>query len=374
MTCWLPWRSPPGLPGRGVSSRWHREVPVGELTESLRRDVENLATPAGRMVGSAGHEAARTYLLERLRQLGLPAYRGDLFDLPYRVGTQAFHNLVALIPGSRRELRPILIGAHYDSVIAACCADDNAAAIAIALSAVEPLSAAALSHDVVVALFDAEEPPHFHSRGMGSTRFYEDQRLPIGFDSAIIMDLVGHDVSLGDLPIPRERAADLLFVTGAESHPSMAAVLRSAAGEAAIPIVATLNRYVGDMSDHHAFRLNNVPFFFLSCGHWEHYHQPTDTPDRLNYAKIGRIRDLLVDLVRRLDRRDGNVPVPAGYDVDPTACPDEIDDHTVGLEIELLNKALGPALSAMLGQFALRLQTRADLDRLVAMFIELFDL
>ena len=28
---------------------------------------------------------------------------------------------------------------------------------------------------------------------------------------------------------------------------------------------------------------------FLSCGHWEHYHQETDTPDRLNYQKMANI-------------------------------------------------------------------------------------
>ena len=48
-------------------------------------------------------------------------------------------------------------------------------------------------------------------------------------------------------------------------------------------LIATLNEYVGDVSDHGIFRRNGVPYLFLSCGHWEHYHQPTDTPDRLNY-------------------------------------------------------------------------------------------
>ena len=50
-------------------------------------------------------------------------------------------NLVGVIPGADRRLSPVLIGAHYDSVIAAPSADDNAAAVAIALSAVGALRA-----------------------------------------------------------------------------------------------------------------------------------------------------------------------------------------------------------------------------------------
>jgi hypothetical protein len=105
------------------------------LTDTLRLDVANLATPAGRVVGNPGHAAARDYLLGRLRQLDLAPYRNGSLDLPYRVGEQGFHNLVAVVPGADRIRRPLLVGAHYDSVIAACCADDNAAAVAIALSA-----------------------------------------------------------------------------------------------------------------------------------------------------------------------------------------------------------------------------------------------
>jgi hypothetical protein len=54
-------------------------------------------------------------------------------------------------------------------------------------------------------------------------------------------------------------------------------------------LIATLNEYVGDMSDHAVFRWNGVPYVFLSCGHWQHYHQSTDTPDRLNYRKMAAI-------------------------------------------------------------------------------------
>jgi Iap family predicted aminopeptidase len=246
----------------------------------------------------------------------------------------------------------VLIGAHYDSVIQAPCADDNAAAVAIALAAGEHFLAHPAERDVVVALFDAEEPGFFQTASMGSIRFYEDQRRPEGFHAALIMDLVGHDVPL---PVPElgpviPNFPRLLFLTGAESHPRLPDVVRSSR-VAGLPVVATLNRRVGDMSDHRVFRLNNVPYLFLTCARWEHYHRPTDTPDRLNYEKMARIRGYLIRLTEAL----------AGTELPPAGMHD-----TTAFEVQLLRESLGETgsqlLAAAVGLGGLR--TSADLDAL----------
>jgi hypothetical protein len=52
------------------------------------------------------------------------------------------------------------------------------------------------------------------------------------------------------------------------------------------------------MSDHGVFRRNGVPYLFLSCGRWEHYHQETDTPDRLNYQKMAAIAEYAENVCR----------------------------------------------------------------------------
>jgi hypothetical protein len=306
------------------------------------------------MVGSEGHRQAREYLSGRLRELGLRPYRGSSFGLAYRDSDQKFFNLVDVIPCGNGSRPPVLIGAHYDSVIDAPCADDNAAAVAIALAAAAQLSGQKLDRDVVIALFDAEEPPYFHTESMGSTHFYRDQMLPEGVHAAIVMDLVGHDVSV---PIPGARKVlpglkDIICFTGAESHPEMAGILGSLNFGKLVPI-ATPNSNVGDMSDHHVFRENGVPYLFLSCGRWPHYHEPTDTPDRLNYSKMARITQLLVGLSVAL----GAAPLdgmPAGG---PVVC------DTVGLEMRFFRDAFGATLPMVLSEFELgRLKTREDLD------------
>jgi hypothetical protein len=339
---------------------------------ALRNDVERLALPRGRMVGSEGHAIARAYLIERLEHVGLHPYLGDSLCLRYASEVGTLVNLVGVVRGRDKSKRPVLVGAHYDSVIPAPCADDNCAALAIALWAAEVLQKRRPPRDVVIALFDAEEPPHFLGPGMGSIRFYEDQMKPEGVHAAVIMDLVGHDVvipfaylrgnrladavarrfpRLGrwDMALPIVR--DLLFVTGAESHPALALALEKAKLPRRLRLIAALNDYVGDMSDHGVFRQNGVPYLFLSCGRWPHYHAPTDTPDRLNYRKMHRIARYLVRLVESL-------------------CDARVEERresadTVDFEIRCLKRALGPILPLALRILGIkRLETRQDLSDL----------
>jgi hypothetical protein len=331
----------------------------------LQADVSALATAEGRKVGTPGHDVAKSYLLERLDSINLQPYQGDSMELSYTSGGYTFSNLVAVIPGKNRSLKPILVGAHYDSVISSFCADDNAAAVAIALSAAEKLTNTTLSRDVVIAIFDAEEMPYSHGPDMGSTRFYIEQRRPEGFHVALIMDLVGHDV---ELPFPGMDAlggtlTDLLFMTGAESHSALPHAVRSCLPGPELPVIASLNRNVGDMSDHHIFRLSGIPFLFLSCGRWQHYHQVTDTPDRLNYLKMAKICNLVVNLCQTI--------AACGLSRDDClATPESLENgvmDTTSFEIELIKTAFGDSLKSFMAAIQLTsLDSRQDLDELAS--------
>jgi hypothetical protein len=143
--------------------------------------------------------------------MNLAPYAGESFELPYSMGGTDFCNVMARLPGRRGASSglPILLAAHYDTCGPYPGADDNAAAIAAALLAAESLAADPIDADVVLAFFDAEEPPYFLSPSMGSTFFYEHQRQD-DFRCAVVMDLVGHDVGLPGLE-------NTLFLMGAEN-------------------------------------------------------------------------------------------------------------------------------------------------------------
>ena len=206
-----------------------------------------------------------------------------------------------------------------------------------------------LERSLVIALFDAEEPPFFLSPEMGSTWFYERQRQgPI--HGALVLDLVGHDVAV-------QGWEDLVFVTGLESDPDLIGVFEDAApaldGFRALP---TLTRYIGDMSDYRPFRLAERPYVFLSCGRWEHYHRVSDTPEKLNYLKMSALTRYVVELVRGLASSELSGPFE-GHD-------------TTELELRYFRSIAAP----LLDRFGQPLEDRRDLDRFVGRLIASFGL
>ncbi|MDZ7704530.1 MAG: M28 family peptidase [Trueperaceae bacterium] len=304
------------------------------LEAKLFDDVRALATPRGRVVETPGHEAARDYLLGRMAEVGLEPYSPPHYALPYHHNRLV--NLAGVLPGTNPDRPPVALVAHYDAVRGSPGADDNAAALAISLAVAERLRDAELDRPLLLLFPDAEEPPHFLGGTMGSSHFYHHQRhTPI--HAAVVLDLVGHDV-------PIEKRGDLLFITGAESDPNLPNVLGDLSPNDLRP-VAVLNRYVGDLSDHHVFRVNQRPYLFLTCGRWAHYHQPTDTPDKLSGAKMTAVVDYLVRLLPKLaeTRLDGPFE---GYDSTP-------------FELQTLREHLGDVADRL----GLSLNSRADIDR-----------
>ena len=268
-------------------------------TSQLRTDVAALATPAGRMVGSHGHAEARRFLCARMAELHLECYSGARsYALPYEHGGH-----------------------------------------------------------VIVAFFDAEEPPYFLSQAMGSVRFVLDQMDARGVGLAIIQDLTGHEIDVPLLPTSMAsallpRIKNLLFMTGAESHPALPEVVQGCLPTNGVSLIATLNEYVGDLSDHHIFRTTGLPYLFFSCGRWEHYHTRSDTPEKLAYGKMAHIATFLAKVAQRCATQD--LPKATGHD-------------TTQFEVTLLKEAVGMFLPLVLPLVGLKkLESRADLDAVAA--------
>ena len=299
-------------------------------------------------MGTAGHDDARGYILHRLHDMGIAPYLPGSFEASYLSVDQEFSNILAAVPGKDPSLSPVLLGAHYDTCGSLPGADDNAAAVGVLLEVADGIRVEPTDRSVIFAFFDAEEPPHFLSPAMGSIRFFEDQRLG-DIHCAVIMDLVGHDV-----PVPG--LEDVLFVTGMETDSVLGEVIQSCKVDEAIRVLPTLNRYVGDMSDHHIFRTNRVPYLFLSCGMWQHYHQDTDTPEKLNFGKVKAIARYLDSLTRTVSTREMAGEFE-GYD-------------STAIELRYLKEVLSPLLTAM--GMPLSLNGRSDIDGLITMVREQF--
>lgn len=329
------------------------------------RIIEFLCSPAcgGRRTATRESAAARGLIIDELSSLGLLAAGTHGFEQPVPISGGA--NVLARLPG-RGPLadRAILVAAHYDHLgwakagVAFWGADDNAAAVAIMLDVARSLAARSepLSRQIIFAAFDAEEPPHFLTPGMGSMFFVEEPTLPLqAIDTMICMDLVGHAIGREDFsPDIRES----LFVLGAERSETLGKTVDSISASGVRPRRMGID-VVPSLSDYHAFQLKGVPSLFLTSGRWQHYHTVHDTPEKLDYAKILGTATYLTELVVSL----ANAPVKFGYDAHRR------DDAITIATLRAFGAALGARLPQVqlltrkLDQLSDTLRTRGSLPR-----------
>ncbi|MCW8140600.1 MAG: M28 family peptidase, partial [Planctomycetota bacterium] len=297
------------------------------MQDRIEALVRFLCSPAcaGRAPGTPESVAARARIVAELEAAGVEA-AGD--DGWLQAVPGCGHNVVARVPGSGPLAgRAIVVGAHYDHLGRAdhgdayWGADDNAAAVAILVEVARALGRGPVEgRQVLLTFFDGEEPPHFLTGTMGSMRWVRRPAVPLErIDQMVCMDLVGHALGPAGLPDAVRRS---LFVLGAERSQGTAAVVEASAARArgVIPRRLAMD-VIAPLSDYHSFEEAGVASLFLTCGRWEHYHQVTDTPDRLDYPKVAATAAFVVDLTRALAARP-DAPVrhePARRDDQATA-------------------------------------------------------
>ncbi len=268
---------------------------------TLRAHVEYLASPdrQGRAPGTPGGLAARRYLEAAFAELSLTPAGTDGYQQP--IPEIAGANLLGTIPGrGPHSDRYVVVAAHYDHLGLLWGrvypgADDNAAGVAVLLEAAARLGGRDLDRSILIASFDAEEPPYFLTEQMGSVRWVAEPTLPLTqVDVMICLDLVGH--ALGPPSLPEEIRRSV-FLLGAERSPGVGSLVDRVGGtvEGIYP-----RRVDGDLipplSDYYAFERAGIPSLFFTLGRDRHYHTPEDTPDKLDYPKMAALADLLVDL------------------------------------------------------------------------------
>lgn len=323
---------------------------TSDRRERMRSLIDLLCSKAcaGRKPNTPGSAIARDRITKDLVAAGVQPFGSDAPGLPGFLQTvpKCGANVVGRVPGAGALAeRAILVGAHYDHLGPApggeayWGADDNAAGVAILVEVGRALAERARAQpgesrrQVILAAFDGEEPPHFLTGTMGSMHWCRFPPLPLSqLDQMVCMDLVGHALGPDGLPATVRQA---LFVLGAERSAGTAALVDQAAGRARGVAPRRLGMdVVPPLSDYHAFEQAGVASLFLTCGRWEHYHQPSDTPDKLDLAKVEATAAFLSDLTALLaTRTDGPV----------RHRPEQRDDLATATTLLELGRALAPA-------------------------------
>ncbi|WP_309087936.1 M20/M25/M40 family metallo-hydrolase [Phenylobacterium sp.] len=272
------------------------------------RDVRVLSADdmQGRAVGAPGSAKARTYLLERMRQVGLRPV-GGAFEHPFRIESRgravAGVNLLGLIPGTSDTERVMVLSAHYDHLGVRGGqtyngADDNASGVAAVLAIAEAFRERPPEHTVLVALWDGEEA------GLaGAKAFVTAPPIPM---SRIALNMNLDMVGRGD--------KGELYVAGARHYPMLKPHLDAVAAEADValkqghdgpPWKGSDDWTFG--SDHGAFHAAGVPFAYFGVEDHPDYHGPGDDFHKLPKDFYLRSVATLVKAARRFDANLGGI-------------------------------------------------------------------
>ena len=219
-------------------------------------------------------------------------------------------NVLAVLPGVDPRLRreAVVVGAHFDHLGAAdgevyFGADDNASGTAGLLEVAEAFSQDVQRprRSVLFAGWDAEE-----SGLLGSYYYVARPRFPMERTVAMLqMDMIGRDE---EIPDSKSRRFQGMEQQSAEENRNAVNVLGYSRSNDLQERVREANRRVGvelrfryddhpmnliRRSDHWPFLAHGVPAALFHTGLHPDYHRPSDTADKLNYAKMEKVTRLV---------------------------------------------------------------------------------
>lgn len=271
------------------------------LRDRLHEHVSVLAGKIGERNTARYQELKRAaeYVTRQFREAGLPVR-----EEPYRVGGKEVVNIEAELKGSSRPEEIVVVGAHYDSVMGSPGANDNGSGVAALLEVARRLKSTGPARTIRFVGFVNEEPPYFQTEEMGS-RVYARNAKKRG-DKVVAMlslETIGY---YSDQPDSQQYPPPLnLFypstgnfigiVSNIGSATLMNRVLRSFRKATSFPAEgAAAPEWITGVgwSDQWAFWREGYPALMVTDTapfRYRHYHEPTDTPDKLDYRRMARV-------------------------------------------------------------------------------------
>ena len=237
---------------------------------------------------------------------------------PFRALGKSYFNILGVKWPPGRSAKdgpaPLLIGAHYDTVVGSPGADDNASGLAVLLEAADRLRHLVVARPVWLAAFCLEEQGLLGSRAFLSGLKQTGQPV----DGAIVLECVGYaSRDAGSqrpppgVPISLPSIGNFLGIVGNEaSRDLLAAVERNARRVApSTPTLALAVPARGESlpdvrrSDHAAFWDEGYRAVMLTdTANFRnpHYHQPSDTLDTLDLDFLEGVSEIVVGCIEDL--------------------------------------------------------------------------
>jgi hypothetical protein len=258
--------------------------------------VEQLGGTIGsRPIGSAANAAARAYLVEHLRGLGLATRVQSTVGSSAHGVSGAVHNVIASLDGERREA--VALMAHYDSIPGGSGAVDDAFGTAVVLEAARALATrTARQWSLLVLLTDGEEYGL-----LGAEALVNDPEVRARVRVVLNLEAMG-----GDAPV-------LLFEASPDNGWLVDVWARRAPRPRGGSYSDEIYRRMPNDTDFSVFRRAGIPGLnFSAVGEAYSYHTSLEAPSRVTRAALADAGGAVVAIADALEREDITRRTPHG--------------------------------------------------------------
>jgi len=276
----------------------------------------------GRMTGTDGQKMAAEYLRNFYIDQEIPSpieelnyYQNIPADfLGKRIDTDS-ENVVAFIEGSEKPEEIIVLSAHYDHVgmrkdgtIYNGADDDGSGTVAL-LEIAQAFKMAAENgqrpkRSILLLHVTAEEIGLFGSRYYTENPLFPLENTVCNLNT----DMIGRiDPDKADNP-------EYVYLIGSDKLSQELHELSEMVNENYVQLELDYtfndendpNRFYY-RSDHYNFAKNNIPVIFYFNGVHEDYHEPTDTPDKIEYELLAKRARLIFHTAWEVANREGRI-------------------------------------------------------------------
>jgi Zn-dependent M28 family amino/carboxypeptidase len=282
------------------------------IRERVNTHVSTIAGTIGeRNHGHAGELAeAAKYIEGVLSESGYIVTRQ-----PYDVHGVTVANVEAELAGGSLRNELVVIGAHYDSVIGSPGANDNASGVGALLEIARLLANNVHARTVRFVAFTNEEPPFFQTEDMGSVRYAQrSRRRNEQIVAMLALETIGYYSEVKgsqSYPFPLsafypDRADFIGFVGNVSSRHLIRRAVEAFRKHTDFPAESTAApgwmTGIG-WSDHWSFWQEGYPALMVTdtaLFRYDYYHSAEDTPEKIDYERLGRVVAGLAGVVAEL--------------------------------------------------------------------------
>jgi len=280
--------------------------------ERLHDHVEFLATldPQRSFGNIESLDRAAKYIADSFKAAGGKASKHE-FDVGGNGDTYAnVHCIFGPEEGAR-----LIVGAHYDSFGDLPGADDNASGVAVLLALAHEIADLKLARPVELVAYTLEEPPSYDTNDMGSARHVQtltESDTPVL--GMICLEMLGYYTEAeNSQEYPAEGMAyffgttgDFLAIVGRNRDRVLVERVHASMVSESLRVqklLAPAQVHGVDFSDHRSFWAAGFEALMITDTAFyrnPNYHEPSDTPDTLDYKRMSiaveRLRAVVVAL------------------------------------------------------------------------------